>query len=239
MTDAELMVSEICIGPDLDSFQAEYGITDPTAYIYGLHDPRAGELRYIGKSIRPHQRLQNQINERANTHRCHWFEELRSLGLRPVQVIIDAVPADTDWQTIERVYIAAARNDGCRLVNGTDGGDGVSGLSGESLARRRATWIGRKHKPETLAKLSAAQRGRRHTNAWREEMRQRFRARTFTPEWTSKISASLNKLTDEQVGAIRQRLKAGHRQRDIAVDFGVHQGTVSNIARGRTYRSGI
>jgi hypothetical protein len=223
-------------GPDLAEFRAEHGIEGAWSYIYGLHDPRTGELRYIGKSDRPRERLQNQMNERADTHRCHWLNELRSLGLRPEQVIIDAVPADTDWQVVERSYIAAAREAGYRLTNGTAGGDGVVDLSDESRARIRAAWVGRKHTPEALAKMSAASRGRRHTQEWREAQSRLFQGRTFPLVWRRKISASLNKLTDDQVRDIRRRLAAGEKQRDIAARFGIHQGSVSNIARGLTYK---
>lgn len=218
----------------LDEFRAEFEVTEPMAYIYGLHDPRDGELRYIGKSIRPRQRLQNQLNEHPNTHRGHWLDELTRAGLTPIQTIIDAVPADTDWQTVECVYIAGAREAGHRLVNGTDGGDGVAGLSDESKARIRAAHVGRKASPETRARLSAARRGRRvHTERWRAAMAA-MRGREVT--WSAQISTSLNKLTDDQVRAIREELAAGESQYRIAERFGIHQGSVSNIARGATYR---
>lgn len=47
----------------------------------------------------------------------------------------------------------------------------------------------------------------------------------------------LAKLTDSDVANIRGRLANGERQKDIASDYGVDQSTISNIARGLTYRA--
>lgn len=222
-------------GIPLVGFREEFG-PGPWHYIYGLHDPRTMDLRYIGKSDRPAERLTNQMNEHADTYRCHWLGELRTLGLRPVQLIIDATPRGTDWQPAERAYIAAARAIGCRLTNGTDGGDGVPGLRPESLARMRATWLGRKHTPESRAKMSAANMGRKHTDEYREMMRQIMSVREFTETHRQRLRESTQKLTADQVREIRAALAAGERQRDIGARFGVHQATISDLARGRTYR---
>lgn len=226
------------LGPSLDDFRADYdiGADEPQHYIYGLYDPRTGDLRYVGKSDRPLERLQNQMNETANTHRCHWLQELKRIGLKPIQTIIDAVPAGTDWQTVERAYIRGARAMSTCVTNGTDGGDGVSGLSEESLARMRATWRGRKHTPEALAKIAAASRGRTHTPEYRAYMRALMRDRQFSPEHRAKIRQAIQKLSPDQVRQIRQLLHDGVKQRDVAAMFDIHQGSVSNIARGVTYK---
>lgn len=224
------------VGPDLDEFRQEHGITGPHHYIYGLFDPRTGTLRYVGKSDRPRERLTNQMNEVSATHRCHWVQELRGLGLKPVQRIIDAVPAGGDWQAVERAYIAAVRSIGEPLTNGTDGGDGVTGLSDEVRAKMRATWTGRKHRPESLAKIGAASKGRVHTQEWREYMSARMKDREFSPEHRRKISQALRKFNPDQVREIRALLAAKVSQYEIAAQFGVTQGAISAIARGKTYK---
>lgn len=46
-------------------------------YIYGLTDPITEEIRYIGKSIRPTERLSNHCNEKSNCHRSNWIQSLK------------------------------------------------------------------------------------------------------------------------------------------------------------------
>ena len=41
------------------------------------------------------------------------------------------------------------------------------------------------------------------------------------------------KFTDEQIKRIRERLAIGHKQEDIASDYGVTDSTISNISRGK------
>lgn len=219
--------------PTLSEHHAEWG--GGHNYIYGLYDPRDNELRYVGKSIRPAQRLTNHLSEHAKNHRGHWLAELSAAGLRPVLRIIDSVSLDADWQTIERRYIAGARATGCRLTNGTDGGDGVPGLSPESRAKIRDAWLGRKHRPESVAKMAAALRGRHHTIETRTLMSGQRKGRAVTPDHRLALRDGVQKLVADQVVQIRELLAHGRSQRSIAAEFGVHQGTISNIARGKSY----
>lgn len=202
--------------------------------IYALVDPRTDEIRYVGKSTRPALRLQNQCNERANTHRSHWIQSVLASGLRPKQIILEELPDGADWQASERLWIAQLKAQGARLTNGTSGGDGVRDLPPESKARIAAAWIGRKHRPETKAKIGAASRLRRHTPERRALMRRKMSGRVI--KWTDKISRALSKLSDDQVREIRQALLCRVSQYALADRYGVHQGTISNIKRGLCYQ---
>lgn len=204
-------------------------------YIYALKDPFTDEIRYIGKSIRPRERLANQCNEHSNTYRCHWIQSILAKGKRPIQIILEELPSDADWQSAEKRWIAYGREQGWPLTNGTDGGDGVPGLSGESKERMLATWKGRKHKPESLLKIGAASRQRRHAPEWSQLMHEKMKDRVFSPEHLQKISHSLRKLTDDQVREIRRALAQGALQKELAKVYGVDKGTISNIKRKVSY----
>jgi hypothetical protein len=205
-----------------------------STFIYGLVDPRTDEVRYIGKSDNPRSRLAAHLRDRSDNHRCHWLGELRSADLQPTLLILDEVCA-WGWQDVEVSWIAYGRDQGWPLTNGTDGGDGVVGLSASAKARIRAAWLGRKHRPETLLKIGAASRGRRHTPEHRARMSSLMRDRDFTPKHRQRIATSLRKLTDEQVGRIRLALARREKQSDIAACYGVDQGTISNIRLGTSY----
>lgn len=204
-------------------------------YIYALIDPRNDEVRYVGKACRPKERLMNQRNERANTHRCHWLMSLSEIGLKPIQIILETVPVDRNWQEREMYWISHYRQLGVPLTNGTDGGDGVLNICPEAKAKMIKTWLGRKHKPESLIKIGLASRGRTHDDNWRAAMSNRMKGRIFSPEHRVRLSLGVSKLNSEQVKEIKVLLSQKVPQRTIAKIFRVHQGTISNLNRGKCY----
>lgn len=199
-------------------------------HIYGLVDPETGEIRYIGKSIRPAQRLQNHMNEVSNCHRSHWLQSLKRRGLRPELVILESVHGEWPWQESERYWIKRLKALGCRLTNNTSGGDGVSDLPPETRARMRQTWLDRKHKPETLAKLSIASKGRKHSGESKERMRQLMTGRKIT--WADKVAQSVRKFTDNLVVEIKGRLDGGEKVSALAIEYNAHRTTISKIKKG-------
>lgn len=117
------------------------------ARIYILIDPLSQEIRYVGWTVRPlEKRLAAHLREanQAKHHRACWIASLARSGQRPVIREIMRVPQD-QWADAERYWIAYFREQGCPLVNGTDGGEGT---------------LGQRHTPETRAKMSAAKKGR-------------------------------------------------------------------------------
>ena len=202
-------------------------------FIYGLADPVTGDIRYIGKSIRPNERLTNHCNDHSSCHRTHWIQSLIAKGQRPQLVILQELPDGANWQAIEQQWIAKARSAGWALTNGTDGGDGVVNLCDEARAKMLKTWTGRKHKPESLVKIGAASRGRKKSEASKEVMRQKMRGRDVT--WGSKLSRAVRKLTDEQVHEIRKLLASGEKNSVLAKRYGVHRTTITNIKMGYYY----
>lgn len=227
---------QLDVGPTIDEFNADQGTVNGWHYIYGLHDPRTGELRYIGKSDKPRGRLTQHMQEARNTHRCNWVQGLKTLGLKPILAVIDATPPGSDWAWMERVYIAAGRSDGLPLTNIADGGEGTRGIPAETLRRMADARRGVRQSEETKAKRSAALKGRSfHTDYQRQRIREAAAARVMTQELRDHCRDRMQKLTDDQVREIRRRVAGGERRVLLAEEFGVTTGTISNIVIRRTY----
>jgi hypothetical protein len=97
-----------------------------TTYIYSLEYPM-GNIRYIGKSDNPRERLKNHIKEakrRNKNHKDNWFNSLKE---PPILNIIEKTTY-LEWQQREIYWIKYFKNKGLDLVNGTDGGEGSNGF---------------------------------------------------------------------------------------------------------------
>lgn len=202
-------------------------------FIYGLVDPDSGDVRYIGKSIRPVERLSNHMNESSQCHRSHWLQSLRAQGKRPGMVLFERIEGEWPWQESERFWIAHGRAQGWPLTNNTSGGDGVPGLPAETRARMAAVWKGRKHKPESIEKMRVASASKRHSDETKARMSAAQTGRKIT--WIDKIAARIRKFTPEQLQDVQRRLDAGELGIALAREFGVHRTTISKIKTGTYY----
>jgi hypothetical protein len=98
-------------------------------YIYCLIDPITKEVRYIGKSNNPNQRLVEHIKySKYNSYKDNWIFGLKNKGLFPELFILDEVIQD-EWSFWEKYYISLYKSWGFKLTNLTEGGDGNSLVS--------------------------------------------------------------------------------------------------------------
>jgi hypothetical protein len=89
-----------------------------TVYVSVLLDPRSREVRYVGGTAQPGTRVSGHVAEAKwqKGPKALWLEELRSLGLRPLLVVIDeGEPALAVKK--EREWIEFFRQRGAALVN--------------------------------------------------------------------------------------------------------------------------
>ena len=150
--------------------------------IYALIDPRTNEIRYVGKTDDLKTRIRRHNTEKGKDHRYYWIHQLHQCGLKPEVIILEVVTKE-NWQERERYWISFYRDQGARLVNIADGGNGAPGVkpSLETLFKMsesmKKSWIGRprvkiteehrkvftmegrKHTPETKLKMSVASKG--------------------------------------------------------------------------------
>lgn len=94
------------------------------AYIYTLAHPLSGDVRYVGKSINPRQRLKNHLRGATmRTRKDYWVRSLLRDGLTPIIEVLDLVP-DDEWDFWECYWIAQIKAWGFVLTNGDTGGIG-------------------------------------------------------------------------------------------------------------------
>src|ERR1700744_2829790 len=137
----------------------------PFGTVYGLYDPRNGELRYIGQTIlSPNRRLSAHMsasNLKANRHSTSWLSELKGLGLKPDLKSLAEANSRDNLDALEIAIIAQAKEDGAYLTNHANGGAGISGhtLSYETRRKMSESRMGREVSPETRAKIGQANKG--------------------------------------------------------------------------------
>ena len=138
----------------------------PMAYIYGLLDPGAGALRYVGKANNPEQRLREHLSrarhDSRNDHLANWLRSLMQKGGLPMLILLERTPV-RDWQETERRWIKELRERGVQLINETPGGEGQpAGDAFPEKVRRRLheANAGRVMSEDQKRKIAATLRGR-------------------------------------------------------------------------------
>lgn len=120
-------------------------------FIYALCEPGTRTVRYIGKTVSMRNRLRQHLlhSSRLDNHLGCW---LRSLSGEPPNMVRLSTVTEDRSELEERRFISAARTSlGMDLVNGTDGGDGVT-LTPEIIEKIRKT----RQQPEKAASISAS-----------------------------------------------------------------------------------
>jgi hypothetical protein len=83
-------------------------------YIYALIDPRDNEVRYVGRTEDPENRLEEHISQHRDGMR-EWVEELADIDLAPRLRILEIQPC-YGWRA-ERYWIQFYLSNGAALLN--------------------------------------------------------------------------------------------------------------------------
>jgi hypothetical protein len=171
-----------------------------TVYIYMLKHPVTGEVRYVGLTRFPAHRLNNEINYPHTKHLKNWVNSLKKEALKPIMEIVEEVDEDSSCSA-ERRWIAKKREQGCRLINFTDGGERGYKCSDEYRAALSAAIRGKKRRPmsdEHKQKISNSAKGLKRPWVVAPLIkRNKLRAGTsLTPEMKIKVSEGVKRSWD-------------------------------------------
>lgn len=182
-------------------------MNDPQCFVYGLTDPRTGEIRYIGKTSQGMRRplahaWESKLAKERGRHKANWIAQLQREHLEYGVTVLDILPDTYGLDALEQRWIAYGRGVGWPLTNLTNGGEGMHGFSpsAETRAKIAAGNRGKVRTAETRARLAETSRGRRHTPEECARMRAVVR-RSPGPRSAEAIAKSRAKLLGRVVPA--------------------------------------
>lgn len=111
-----------------------------TTAIYILRDPSTSEVRYVGKTEQPlNKRLGQHISasKKGSPYSARWIRSLVVEGLIPVIEAVEVVDVGGDWVEAEQRWIRHYWENGARLTNLGDGGEGNPGFTHRQETRER------------------------------------------------------------------------------------------------------
>jgi len=175
--------------------------------IYVLTEPN-GEIRYVGKtSMSLLKRLGAHLSKARkyarNGHLGDWLRSILSTGHLPVISLIGEVEGNGNKEEI--AWIAYGKNEGWRLVNTTEGGEGSTGYRhteearkrigifhrGNTYARGHSAWNkGRKCSKEECLKMSNARKGSHHSDEANKKQSERMKGHKVSAETRAKLSVA-------------------------------------------------
>lgn len=111
-------------------------------HVYALKDPQTDEVRYVGKSVNPSNRLYSHRSRSAASAVGKW---VASLLATPVLDILASAPSEREALALEVEWVTRLRESGCDLLNsappgreqGRRGRRRFFGLGERVAARRR------------------------------------------------------------------------------------------------------
>lgn len=204
-------------------------------YVYMIFRPN-GVPCYVGKGH--HQRWQRHLRSTHNKYLSRIIA--KADGNVPIVKLRDTVTEAEAMET-EMAYIAAIGRIkvGGPLVNMTDGGEGVSGMTQSAHQRNIASIthtgnkysVGAKRTKESRAKMRTAKLGKPLSASHRRSIGDAHIGRIRDPSVGEKISAAkLGKKWSEEHKAI---LKAANRSREPEVRERIRQGNLRAIEEKR------
>jgi predicted GIY-YIG superfamily endonuclease len=94
-------------------------------YIYGLVESgkKVGQIRYIGITTDPDQRLYQHRTAKEDTDKGRWIADLRESGKNVDMVLLDSAATRDEAHIKENAWILFARSRGWHVTNGTTPGE--------------------------------------------------------------------------------------------------------------------
>jgi len=161
-------------------------------------------LRYVGKTIvslkhRMYYHLWEAQSKEIN-HRCNWIRSMLRKNLLPTITLIEEVEGDGCKEEIK--WIKYFRDHGIKLVNSTNGGDGLIGwrASEKTKAKHRAF----RHSEVSKQKISKAHLGMGHTEKTKQILREKAHKQFEDPKMRIRCGRKKGYVTPDYIQELRK-----------------------------------
>lgn len=180
---------------------------EPRDFIYGLIDPCALMIRYIGLSstgMRRPRSHKRPSREGTKSHCSNWIQRLIANGLTYEIIVLEETSRD-HLADAERWWIAYGRASGWPLTNMTDGGESAKHATREKIS---ASLMNHEVSSETRAKMSVATKARMNLPEYREAARARAIIQFGSPEARAARSKKINSMPEADREAHLAKMRA-------------------------------
>jgi hypothetical protein len=157
--------------------------------VYSLNDPDTGLVRYIGITGRPlKERFQEHFKANTKTKKSSWIKSLKFNHKRPSIELIEGGLSEMECKEKEIQYIKIFKSFGARLVNGTDGGDGILNASKEVREKIGNAHRGKKLSSEQIEFIRKINTGRKAPQQTKDAVKKAHTGKVVSEETRAKIS---------------------------------------------------
>ena len=216
------------------------------AYIYGLKCPKAGIIRYVGKSKNPIKRYSTHLSHTKakrydNIHLYRWIAKLLRENLKPELVILEECD-NKDWKDREKYWIYQFGLD--NLLNMNEGGIEPPDNTGYKWTEEQKLnhhphkgvhiW---KDKPHPFLGKEHPAKGKKRSKEFCELMRKQrlekngMRGAKLSKERIEKIKQTVSKavcLIDDN-GNVLKEYKS---QKEATIELGLTSGAITRVCNG-------
>lgn len=201
--------------------------SDNTTKVYGVytHARPDGRIFYVGKGTRQRAHRNYRKNKAHIAIVSHY-------GWR--YIIVNWIPCESEEAAFaeEIRLIKYYKDQGIKLTNRTDGGEGIRGEEITQELREAASkrFKGKKQSPELIAKRAAALKGRKIRQECIEKFKVTWRKNNSTPEKLAKQAHFKGRKHSEEtkakMSAVRQAKKFKHSPETCERFSEVHKGKI-------------
>lgn len=162
--------------------------------VYALLDENQ-QIFYVGKTCRPKTRLNRHLEEVRKGNHLYVYNKLRQIlarkngDKRDIFHIVEDNITEDEIDNREIFYIKKFRDEGIKLTNLTNGGEGGKGFTSEINKRAALKRTGLKRSDETKKKISEQKKGIPLTQSHKDALKKAWETRKpLSPEHYQKIS---------------------------------------------------